>query len=241
MLREAKEDAAQRAAPRERDRGRRSQAEHVAGRGDPQGELSSRRARARARRIGRARVLERVAAGRIRERLRELRGRDAPVVRERERDLEDVAQVADVARPRVGDEAIHRRRRDERRRLARVGVPEEMLGEDGDLARPLSERQDRERARPEEGVELRMEPPGPHALAKVGAARAKDADVERRRPPVRRIGGPPLEQLEEPRLGVGAELADLGEQERALVRGGGEALRPVAGRIEELAGGASVW
>src|SRR5262245_24092466 len=151
------------------------------------------------------------------ERLGRIEGRAAP---ENRGTLDRVFELADIARPIVGDGAIEKRGRDSLKRLAQLAgdLCKEVADERRDVLAPLAQRRDRHRKDVEpieevgaEGTraDLRLQiaiRAGDHTH--VGAQRARPAN------PLELLL---LEHAQQLRLRLERQLADLVEEERAAV------------------------
>src|SRR2546422_2895698 len=134
--------------------------------------------------------------------------------------LDDVLQLPDVPWPRVSDEAIHRALRDH------VDLASELLGESrekerrelGDVRRPFAQGGHVEREDVQAIEEVRAEPPGAHGLLQVAVGRGDHPHVHADRlVAAHRLELLLLEDAQQLDLRLERELADLVEEDRALV------------------------
>ena len=173
-------------------------------------------------------------SGRRAERFRRVEQRSA---RKNRRALDDVLELAHVARPVVARRALEKRRRDARERLAELapGLGEEVADEQRDVLAPLAQRRHGHREDVEPIVEIGPELAGRGAAAQVavrrsdqphvGAQRARAADA---------LELLLLQHAQQLRLRFERQLAHLVEEQRAAV---GELEAPAAllGRAGERA------
>src|SRR5438093_46824 len=149
-------------------------------------------------------------------------GADLGLGREQRDSLHQVAELAYVARPRVGQE---RRARVGGERLGRHAVvgarpAQKVLGERQDVARPLAQRRQREGEHGQAMVEILAEASALDRRSEILVGRRQDPHVDvlvaRRAQPAHRALLEHLEQLRLERLG---EEAHLVEEDRPAVRG----------------------
>ena len=169
---------------------------------------------------------------------------------EQDRAFEDVAQLADVAGPGVAAQRPLGGRRQPDAAAEIVGEDlEQAVSEHRDVLRPLAQRRDVERDRADPEVEVAAELPLAHQLRQVlvrgGDQLHVDLAVAHLAEPTEALL---LEDLEQLRLDLRIEVADLVEEHDAAVRdleqsrlaadraGEGALLVPEQLRLEELAG-----
>src|SRR5437867_2030926 len=160
-------------------------------------------------------------ARRVLERLGQVGQRDLLAPRDQHRPLERVLQLADVARPRVGEQAPVRLRLDDVGAALVLGaVPvEERAHEDGHVLAALAQRGHRDGDGVDAEVEVLAEPAVLHRLIGIAVRRREQAEVHgdglgAADAPHHAL----LEHAQQLGLEVGRHLGDLVEQERALVR-----------------------
>ena len=146
---------------------------------------------------------------------------DAVARREDQGALDDVAQLADIARPVVRLERGHRFFRDGRRRHPPLGreAREEMADQLGDVLAPLAQRRKAHRHDVEAVEEVLAEAPGGDLVLQVARRRRKHAHVDLDRPlaadPVIALVG---EHAQDLRLRRQRHVGDLVEEQGAAVR-----------------------
>ena len=161
-------------------------------------------------------------------------GRRRRVAADAGRPLDVVAQLADVARPRMLEQ-----RRDPRRIADALGGVVELGGDRGDQQRDvvgaLAQRRQRDLEDGEPVVEIGAEPAAVDVGAQVAVGRGDhanvDGDARRAADP---LHGPALEHAQELRLQIEIEVADLVEEHRAAA-GALERADPLAIRSGERA------
>ena len=168
--------------------------------------------------------------GRARHRAPDRVGKEVEVdhsVAEDERPLEDVLQLADVARPVVVEERLHHSGRDGGNRLAVLGggPGKQRLHEEGHVLAAFAERRERDRDDAEPVEEVLAEASFRDEPRQVGIRGRDDAHVGVLR--LDRAHGqklPLLQDAQELRLRLDRHRADLVEEDRALVGGLEQAL-----------------
>ena len=108
-----------------------------------------------------------------------------PVARRQDdRPLDDVAQLADIARPVVRLERRHRLLRQRRRRDPPLGgeAGEEMVDQLGNVLAPLAQRRNPHRHDVQPVIEVLAEAPGGDFLGKVARRRRQHPDIDLDRP-----------------------------------------------------------
>src|SRR5262249_24514686 len=143
-------------------------------------------------------------------------------LRKERRALEDVAQLADVAGPRVRHQAAHGARGEDGGPSTELGrdADEEVFGERGQVLAPVPARDPWQRYGVDPVVEVAAEGLAPDVLREVLGRGRDEPDA---RAPVAALSEPPepplLEDLQELGLNREVDVADLVEKERAAVGG----------------------
>ena len=169
------------------------------------------------------------AGGRARLLVEGLVDLELRAVRERARALDDVAQLAHVAGPRVVAQALELLARDLELLAARE-LPREVLDEQRDVVGPLAQRRHVHAHDGEPVVEILAEALRGDLGAQVAVRRGDDAhgDLAVARA-AHGAHGALVERAQQRRLHLGRQLADLVEEQRAAV-GLLERARPIASR-----------
>src|SRR2546425_13319533 len=145
---------------------------------------------------------------------------DDVALREHDRAMHDVLQLAHVPRPVVARQHLERARRHAPHvavALAR-GLPDEVLDEERNVLAPLAERRHVDRPDVPAIVEVLTELARPHRGLEVDVGRGDDAPADRDGPqPAEALHLALLEGAEELRLEVQAQRADLVEEHRPAV------------------------
>jgi hypothetical protein len=134
-------------------------------------------------------------------------------------------QLADVARPAVEEQPLHRFLGDGEMAFAVLGgrLRDEMIDEGGNLVAAFAQRPEREADDVDAVEKVFAESAAADGVFEVRIRGGDDADVDGERPRLaERRDLARLEEAQQLRLHVEAQLADLVEKERALARGSNE-------------------
>src|SRR5207237_3872648 len=152
---------------------------------------------------------------------RQMRGRDEVGVREDRRTLHDVSQLADVARPRILLEDLHRILIDRAHRLAVDGIElvEEPLDQQRHVFAALAQRRQLDCEDVQAVIEVFPQLAVADSIRRIHVRRRDDADIDRlllaaAEPPER----PLLQHPQQLHLRRGLHLRNLVEKQRAAVR-----------------------
>ena len=139
---------------------------------------------------------------------------------ERDRVFQRVLELADVSGPGAGLQHVQRVGRETQRPArAAADVREEVLGDEGDVLRPLAQRRKVDRDDAQAVVEVLAEAPRPDHLQEILVRRGDDPRVHHaRRALADALELPLLQDAQELHLQVQRHVADLVEEDRAAAR-----------------------